>query len=551
MEKQLVILIAGKATRLAPLSFTLPKGLMTINQKPACFNMIADLATNEEVCDVTFVTSTANNLIVREFAEKSFGGGYIKLNYVIQDNPQGPLHAFQLCRELITKPTILLLGDTLCETDLNYGYDWIGYKTISDNSHSRWCLIKTNADEVVTDIIDKPDYTPETNKVLIGLYYFTNPELLRNCLGKQYPKIRNELQLSSLISEYGKSQRIKGMRINSWYDTGTLKDYNQTLAKNIAGRNFNKFKLDEFGVLTKESSYLKLKSEIMWLKEISRRRLGYLIPNYFGSTVKKVDGNEVVSYKTEFVNGSTLTEYFNYYKIGQNNWAYIFDKLLRTLNELWKHKAPKDFDIKDCSRFMYIDKTLERIKQWSRQDVLEQDVIYANGEPLAGVYKIFPKLMPAFEKLVEDSRKFATIIHGDSCFSNIIFFPPSGTFKLLDPRGNFKIDTIYGDCRYDIAKLRHNYHGLYDLITLNLFNMTERSCNDFEYHFYSNDMISPDVFDRIIAAHGFNVDDIELIEGLLFISMIPLHSDNSNTQILYYITGLKCLNNQLKKRGLE
>lgn len=48
MEKQLVILIAGKATRLAPLSFTLPKGLMTINQKPACFNMIADLATNEE-----------------------------------------------------------------------------------------------------------------------------------------------------------------------------------------------------------------------------------------------------------------------------------------------------------------------------------------------------------------------------------------------------------------------------------------------------------------------------------------------------------------------
>ena len=88
MEKQLVILIAGKATRLAPLSFTLPKGLMTINQKPACFNMIADLATNEEVCDVTFVTSTANNLIVREFAEKSFGGGYIKLNYVIQDNPQ-------------------------------------------------------------------------------------------------------------------------------------------------------------------------------------------------------------------------------------------------------------------------------------------------------------------------------------------------------------------------------------------------------------------------------------------------------------------------------
>lgn len=551
MKKQLVILIAGKATRMAPLSFTLPKGLLTINQKPACFNMIADLATNEEVKNVTFVTSLANDHIVRDFAEKSFGGGDIKLNFVIQEDPQGPLHAFQLCKDFIEMPTILLLGDTLCETNFDYSYDWIGYKTISDNSHSRWCLIKTAADEVVTEIIDKPDFTPETNKVLIGLYYFTNPTLLRECLGKQYSKIRNELQLSSLINEYMSVQKVKGMRINSWFDTGTLKDYNMTLAKNIAGRNFNKFKLDNFGVLTKESSYLKLKSEIMWLEEICNRKLDYLIPNYFGSSVKKVGDKEVVTYRTEFVNGSTLTEYFNYYKIGQNNWAYIFEKLLLTLNELWKNKAPAEFDIVDCSRFMYVDKTLERLKEWTRKDILKQEVVYANGEPLSGFFNIFPKLKPAFDKLVEDSAKFATIIHGDSCFSNIIFFPQSGTFKLLDPRGNFKIDTIYGDCRYDVAKLRHNYHGLYDLITLNLFSIKEKSCNEFEYNFYSNDMITPEVFDKIIAERGFDINDIELIEGLLFISMIPLHSDNSNTQIMYYITGLKCLNNQLKIRGLE
>lgn len=549
MEKQLVILMAGRATRLSPLSFTLPKGLMTINQKPACFNMIADLAGNEDVTDITFVTSPSNDQIVRDFVQKSFGGGSLNLHFVIQDNPQGPLHAFQLCKDLITKPCILLLGDTYCETNLDYSYDWVGYKTISDNSHSRWCLIKTDSNEIMTEIIDKPNYTPETNKVLIGLYYFMNPELLAKCLGGNYEKVRGELQLSSLISTYSHQQEIKGMRINSWYDTGTLKDYNQTLSKNISGRSFNRFTLDEFGVLTKESNYLKLKSEIAWIEKICELGLGYLIPNYYGCKIRKEGDHEVVSYKTEFVNGSTLTEYFNYYKIGESNWIYIFDKLLLTMNELWKNKAPSDFDIKDCAKFMYIDKTIERINNWDRKDILNEKIVYANGEPLLGFAEVFEKLRPAIEKLVDDSINYASIIHGDSCFSNIIFFPQTGTFKLIDPRGNFKIDTIYGDCRYDVAKLRHNYHGLYDLITLNLFKLKENSSNDFEFSYYSNDMISPDIFDNVIAAHGYNINDIELIEGLLFISMIPLHADNPKAQILYYLTGLKCLNNQLKQRG--
>ena len=38
MQRQLVILMAGNASRLAPLSMTLPKGLLTIKQKPGRFN---------------------------------------------------------------------------------------------------------------------------------------------------------------------------------------------------------------------------------------------------------------------------------------------------------------------------------------------------------------------------------------------------------------------------------------------------------------------------------------------------------------------------------
>ncbi len=546
MQRQLVILMAGNASRLAPLSMTLPKGLLTIKQKPACFNMVADLIANHDVNNITFVTSPSNNQLIKEFVYKSFGGlNDLTLNFVIQDKPQGPLDAFSLCKDYIVEPTLLLLGDTLCETDLDYSYDWVGYQTINDNSHSRWCLIRTDSNEEVQEIIDKPNYTPETNKVLIGLYNFNDVELIKQCMETKYPKIRNEYQLSSFIAEYNKHKKVKGLLIKDWYDTGTLKDYNQTLAKNIKGRSFNKFILDEFGVLTKQSSYQKLKSEINWIKSINDRGGGYLLPNFFGSEITNKNGEEIVSYKIEYINGHTLSEYYNYYKINQANWKYIFERLIKTMQVLWNNKAPKSFDINKNCKYMYIDKTLQRIKEWERQDILEQEYIYANGEKLLGFRPLFEKLMPKIEKLVSSANDYAGIIHGDSCFSNIMFFPNTGTFKLLDPRGNFGEDTIYGDIRYDVAKIRHNYHGLYDNIVLSMFKFKEISNNDFEYTFFSNDIIPPEIFDGILQNSGFNLNEIELIEGLLFISMIPLHADNKNAQILFYITGLKCLNHQL------
>ena len=543
---QLIILMAGKATRLAPLSYILPKGLMTINQKPACFNMIADLIRNVGEIEITFVVSPTNEGIVKDFAYKSFNN--FKLSFVVQKNPQGPLHAFQLCKHLINQPTLLLLGDTLCETELDYSYDWIGYKTIDDNSHSRWCLIKTDAEENMLEIIDKPDYTPETNKALIGLYNFTDPQLLRQCLDKDYPKIRGELQLSSVINEYSRHRQIKGVRINSWYDTGTLRDYNRTLAENISGRSFNRFSLDELGMLTKTSSYDKLKTEIFWLKEINKNGFGFLAPAFYGDSIENKNGIETVSYKTEFVNGSTLSEYFNYYRINDDNWKYIFSRLLKTCSVMWRYKPDENIDIKKQARYMYIGKTLERIEKWTRKDILEKKYIYANGEKLLGFNAVFAKLGDRIEKLIADSEKFYSIIHGDICFSNIIYFPQTSMFKLLDPRGSFGVMSIYGDYRYDIAKLRHNYHGLYDYITLNLFKLKEVSADNFQYSFFTSEIINPHVFDDIIVQNRcIDIDDIELIEGLLFISMITLHNDNPAAQIMYYITGLKCLNNQLYK----
>ena len=540
-DMQLVILMGGKATRLAPLSFSLPKGLLTIDSKPGIFNMLIDYS-KKGLKDIIFVVSQQNKQIVESFVNKSFN--QLNITYVIQDDPKGPLHALQLCKDYINKPTLLLLGDTLCETDLDYSYDWLGYQSINDNSHSRWCLIKTNEKEEIIDVIDKPDYTPETNKVLVGIYNFTDFNLLKESLEQNYPKKRGEYQLSSMIEYYSKRKKMKGLLIKNWRDTGTLKDYADTLRFNINGRSFNHFNLDEFGILTKTSSYGKLKSEIMWLKKIQNSKFNFLIPQFINSE----QNGDQISYKTEFISGHTLAEYFLFYDIREENWKFIFDKFMKFGQLMWTKKAPNSaHNIKTLAQKMYINKTQDRIVKWDRQDILDQDYIYVNGEKLASYKIVFEKLKDRLQKLIQSSSKYYSIIHGDICFSNVIYLPEISTFKLLDPRGNFGVDTIYGDSRYDIAKARHCYHGLYDYITQGLYDLKEISTNTFEYSFLTSNIINPNIFDEIIGKYGYNIDDIELIEGLLFISMIPLHADDPKAQIMYYITGLKCLNNQIKE----
>ena len=123
--------------------------------------------------------SPSNYDILKNFADKAYSK--LKINVVIQDNPLGPLHAFQMSKDFIEKPTLL------CDI-MDFSQDFLGYKTITDDLHSRWCFIETDSNEKVLQLIDKPEFKPSTDKVLIGLYFFKNFELLKLLLNKQYEK---------------------------------------------------------------------------------------------------------------------------------------------------------------------------------------------------------------------------------------------------------------------------------------------------------------------------------------------------------------------------
>ena len=73
-------------------------------------------------------------------------------------------------------------------------------------------------------------------------------------------------------------------------------------------------------------------------------------------------------------------------------------------------------------------------------------------------------------------------MHGDFCFSNILFDLGHQIVRVIDPRGRFGQKGIYSDPRYDMAKLRHSIGGLYDFIVADLFDVQEQE-GEFVVHY--------------------------------------------------------------------
>lgn len=529
---ELVVLMAGKAKRLQPLSYSLPKGLHSYMQIPSLYTMLIPYIRNG-LKDITLIVSPGDKDIVTDFINKAFSEINIKVK--VQDIPKGPLHAFQQIGK-VTKETLLLLGDTSCETDVDFSESFIAYTKVPD--YERWCLLNSDAQGYITGFIDKPSIKPDTDKAVIGLYFFKNIKLLNKLLKKKFGKIHNEYQLSSLLEEYIKVEKTKAYEFSQWKDSGTLQNFIELKRSSLTGRMFNSFKVSDNGIITKKSNFDVLKREAYWYENISSTSLAVYIPQFFGY---KLQGS-MMKYQIEYLPYKTLAEYFVFYPIIDNNWKFIFSDLLSVLEDFWNFKKFKcNIKIKDSCRKMYIDKTLARIKEWDRQDLLELDNLIINGKKYLGLNKILDKILEKVEKIIDNSEEYLSVIHGDPSFQNILYHPDISHFKLIDPRGAFPGETMFGDKRYELAKLRHNYHGLYDYVVYEMYKLNECE-GKFDYSYFTTQFVDYHIFDNIIEEKGFDISEIQLIEGLLFISMIPFHKDKPQNQVMFYLIGLQILN---------
>lgn len=290
--------------------------------------------------------------------------------------------------------------------------------------------------------------------------------------------------------------------------------------------------------MTKTSTNVnKFIDEISWYINMPRT-LQYMLPriySYSCNITKPYISMELYGY-------GTLHDLLIHKTMTVNEWKKIFSQLRIIIDDMSNFTTYDAEEIKSSLTEMYINKTIERLNKLRNDEKLKvyfNCAMIVNGETLDPIDTIIKRIKTDVKKiLVDNFNSFFTIIHGDLCFPNILIEEKFNFLRLIDPRGSFGSFKLFGDKRYELAKILHSIDGCYDYIIEDLFNI-EYSNKGIKYELYNNSAFLKKLFKTEFNLSYTEYREIRLIESLLFLSMIPLHSDVPERQLAMLITGLK------------
>jgi len=531
-----IILCAGKVDiSNLPIGTNISNATIPVNGKPVIAWVLDDLIHKGFKENIYVVVRSEDEklqvLLSRVYAKKAG----VKFISVIE--PSCILVSLQAGLSLLPDEGAvqIILGDTLICDNFECKKDMVYVGKV--NESKRWCLALTDEQGLLTDLIDKKENQHLSRQALAGYYFFTDTALLKSAV--KHSLESGEKELSSAIRLYMKQKPIQTCHAKEWYDFGHIDNLLNAKRSLMRPRYFNQLEINPILNTIKKNSENteKLRDELDWYLHIPDE-LKVLTPRILHHEAR---GNRVEIIQ-EYYGYPTLSEMYVYSDLHLENWVIILRHLLKIHQQFCKYKTVMP---DDTLTDMYIKKTEKRLAALMQSsywhDLLNRKEIIYNGK----VYQNFGLLKPLIEMIVEEMKQDFSpcIIHGDFCFSNILYDFVNQIIRLIDPRGSFGAKGIYGDPRYDMAKLRHSVAGMYDFIVSDLFEVREDK-DGFQAEIFNMQNLNPVIenFDHKLIENGYNIQHIKLIEGLLFISMLPLHQDYPKRQLMMFLTGIVRLN---------
>jgi len=537
-ELRVLILSAGHINEeLSKIFGRIPSGLIPINGKPVIFRII-DKLLNEGIKNIS-ITVGYKKEILEEIITEQYKN-QCDIQFIESDFKKPPGNSIKdsmnQCNE---EKLLIILGDTLIDNNLtelvNKGKNFVLTSNEFVNTEN-WCVITKNKGKL-DEIFDKKIL--ENNKkyhALVGCYFFNNVNLLKNSLDEF--KDDERLEISSIIKKIKEKEEFDSETAQEWRDVGHLENYFSTKQFVLKTRYFNKLQFDDSGenVIKTSTNNEKLINEINWYEQIPDE-ISDLVPKILDSSIVE---NPFI--KLEYIKHPTLSELWLYGEFSSNFWKEIINDLFIIIQKFKKynHRVTKQE-----YNSIYFQKTQDRINELIKnnemfKEVFEQDFIFINSKKQKNWKLMKDQIKEKINIMFNEDDN--CLIHGDLYFSNILYDSEKRNFKLIDPRGKWG-EGIAGDIKYDIAKIRHSIVGGFDTITNGLYSANHQGPNKIEYNVFvsKNNQTVCDELDNIIE-RNWKLDEIKMIEGLLFISMLPLHSDNLERQLALFCIGIERLN---------
>ena len=226
-----ILLVAGYATRLYPLTMVTSKQLLPVYDKPMIYYPLSTLmlAGIRDILIISTPTDLPN-------FERLLGDGSqfgIHLSYKVQPSPDGLAQAFLLGEEFIGDDCCaMVLGDNIfygsgfrarlkqAAADAQQGRASIfGYYV---NDPERFGIVEFDENGKVISVEEKPQH-PKSNYCITGLYFYDNRVV--DMAKRVKPSARGELEITDLNRFYLEDGTLNVQLLSrgyAWLDTGTM-----------------------------------------------------------------------------------------------------------------------------------------------------------------------------------------------------------------------------------------------------------------------------------------------------------------------------------------
>jgi glucose-1-phosphate thymidylyltransferase len=240
-----LILAAGYATRLYPITKEYPKPLLSVAGRPIIDYIVDKLKDLDPIDEIVVITNSKFISLFRKWSRQKQIKKRISLIDDLtssHDDKRGAIGDinFAVAKERIKDDLLVIGGDNLFDSDLKGFLSFVKAKTphpvigaydIEDISEAKkYGVIKLDASKRVVDFKEKPK-NPKSTLIAMCLYYFSKEKL---GLIREYSEAKTDKHDATgfYIDWLRKEEIVYGFIFKGrWYDIGHHKFYNEAKEK--------------------------------------------------------------------------------------------------------------------------------------------------------------------------------------------------------------------------------------------------------------------------------------------------------------------------------